>query len=908
MRQIIFIIISVAFYCQFSFAQVTTVPTFPIGTEPISITFNSSEDNKLGYFTNELYAHTGVLIEGNSEWQHVIGSWGNNTTQPRLTNLGNGIYELEIIPNINSYYSVENYESVIQLAFVFRSSDGSQQTNDLFVDIYENEFVINISSHIDQQMIVLSEETTISAICSSDASLILKINETTLIEDSGTEVSVNHTFNESGWQWLISEATFEGQLAYDSVQVYVTEEQITETKPISYKQGINYLSDDSVALVLWAPEKNYVYVIGDFNNWQPNSNYQMKKDGNFFWLTIQNLVPQKEYVFQYFIDGSIKIGDPYSDRISDPYDDIYITDNIYPNLINYPSDKTEGRASVLQTGQTEYQWQTTEYSIPEKENLHIYELLIRDFTEEKSYQGVLDKLDYLERLGINTIELMPFNEFEGNSSWGYNPNYYFAPDKAYGTKDDLKELIDSCHRRGFIVIQDIVLNHAYGSNPMVMMYWDATNNHPAENNPWFNTSSPNTSYSWGSDFNHESSYTQQFVDSVTSYWMTEYKIDGFRFDFTKGFTNTIGDGSAFDASRINILERMADHIWTVKPDAYIILEHFSENTEEQILTNYKNGMLVWGNTNYSFNEATMGFTTNSDFSWASWQMRDFSQPGLVAYMESHDEERLMYKNLTYGSSEGDYDITEIKTALQRNELAAAFFFCLTGPKMIWQFGEFGYDISIDNNGRTGEKPLEWEYMDDPDHQKLFDVYSAMLRLRDEYPVFTSGTETLNLNGDLKTIQLANGDHYITLIGNFSMTEQTISAPFQHTGIWYEFFQSSTYNATATNMSITLAAGEYRLYSDQQLLEFSSLATNILDNISLKKELLVFPNPAHHYIHIKSKDRIQHINIFSLDGRLLKQVQTDQSEISININTFNNGLYLLQIQTTENTYNQKFIKY
>ena len=908
MRQILFLLISIAFYCQFSFAQVTTDPTFPISTEPITITFNSSEDIKLGYFTSELYVHTGVLIEGNSEWQHVIGSWGNNTTQPRLINLGNGIYELEITPDINSYYSIQDNEIVTQLAFVFRSSDGSQQSNDLFIEIYENEFVINISSHIDQQMIALGEENAISASCSSDASLVLKINETTLIEDSGTEISVNHKFDESGWQWLISEATFEGQLAYDSVLVYVTKEQITETKPTSYKQGINYLSDDSVALVLWAPEKNYVYVIGDFNNWQPNSNYQMKKDGDYFWLTIQNLVPQKEYVFQYFIDGSIKIGDTYSDKISDPYDDIYITDNIYPNLINYPSDKTEGRASVLQTGQTEYQWQTTDYSIPEKENLHIYELLIRDFTEEKSYQGVLDKLDYLERLGINTIELMPFNEFEGNSSWGYNPNYYFAPDKAYGTKDDLKELIDSCHRRGFIVIQDIVLNHAYGSNPMVMMYWDATNNRPAENNPWFNTSSPNTNYSWGFDFNHESSYTQLFVDSVTSYWMTEYKIDGFRFDFTKGFTNTIGDGSAYDTSRINILERMADHIWTVNPDAYIILEHFSENTEEQILTNYQNGMLVWGNANYSFNEATMGFTTNSDFSWASWQMRNFSESGLVAYMESHDEERLMYKNLTYGNSEGDYDITEMNTALQRNELAAAFFFCLTGPKMIWQFGEFGYDVSIDNNGRTGEKPLEWEYMEDPDHQKLFDVYSAMLRLRDEYPVFTSGTETLKLNGNLKTIQLAFGDHYITLIGNFGMTEQTISAPFQHSGTWYEFFQSSTYNATATNMSITLAAGEYRLYSDQQLPEFSTLATNISDNISQKKELLIFPNPAHHSIQIKSNDRIQNINIFSLDGILLKQVQTDQSEISINVSTFNNGLYLLQIRTTENTYNQKFIKY
>ena len=58
--------------------------------------------------------------------------------------------------------------------------------------------------------------------------------------------------------------------------------------------------------------------------------------------------------------------------------------------------------------------------------------------------------------------------------------------------------------------------------------------------------------------------TQKLVDRVTSYWLTEYNIDGFRFDFTKGFTNTPGDGSAYDASRISILKRMAYQVWSVK--------------------------------------------------------------------------------------------------------------------------------------------------------------------------------------------------------------------------------------------------------------------------------------------------------------------------------------------------------
>jgi hypothetical protein len=75
----------------------------------------------------------------------------------------------------------------------------------------------------------------------------------------------------------------------------------------------------------------------------------------------------------------------------------------------------------------------------------------------------------------------------------------------------------------------------------------------------------------------------------------ESKIDGFRFDFTKGFTNNLGDGNVYDASRIAILKRMADKIWEVNPKAIVILEHFTANAEEQELAVYGNGMLIWGN-------------------------------------------------------------------------------------------------------------------------------------------------------------------------------------------------------------------------------------------------------------------------------------------------------------------------
>ena len=433
-------------------------------------------------------------------------------------------------------------------------------------------------------------------------------------------------------------------------------------------------------------------------------------DGKHFWVQINNLEPKKEYVFQYFIDGQIRIGDPYADKVSDPWNDKYITNDTYPNLIQYPNGKTTGIATVLQTDQDSFNWQINDFTPPTKEHLNVYELLVRDFVEKHDFATLKDTLDYIQRLGINVVELMPVSEFEGNSSWGYNPNYYFAPDKYYGPKNTFKAFVDECHKRGIAVVMDMVLNHAFNTNPMVMEYWDAANNRPAANNPWFNQTSPNPVYSWGSDFNHESPETKAFVDRVNRYWMEEYHIDGFRFDFTKGFTNTPGDGSAYDQSRIDILTRMYDSIKAFNPNAYVILEHFTDNTEEKVLANH--GMMIWGNSNYNYNEATMGYhdSGKSNFSWISYKNRGWNEPNVMGYMESHDEERLMYKNLTYGNSSGAYQIKQLPTALKRMELAGVFFFTIPGPKMVYEFGERGFDYSInwpcmDDGCRTDPKNI-----------------------------------------------------------------------------------------------------------------------------------------------------------------------------------------------------------
>lgn len=586
------------------------------------------------------------------------------------------------------------------------------------------------------------------------------------------------------------------------------------------RDGINYISDDSLGFVLFAPGKKTVHLIGDFNNWTVSDKYKMEKKDDRFYIRIGNLEKGKEYVCQYVIDNTLRIADPYANKISDPWNDQYIPSDIYPKLIPYPISKTTEIAMTVKTTPETYSWKVSDFKTQNPDNMVIYELLIRDFTEKGSIKAVQEKLNYLKDLEVNAIELMPFNEFEGNDSWGYNPSFYFAPDKAYGTSTDYKAFIDACHSNGIAVIMDIVLNHSYGQSPMVRMYQNSDWTISAEN-PWYNTKSPNTSYSWGYDFNHESAHTQAFVDSVCAYWMKEYKIDGFRFDFTKGFTNTSGDGWAYDPARIKILKRIANEIHKRNPDAIIILEHLTDNSEEKELADA--GMYLWGNINYNFNQMTMGWE-NNNINWSSYKERGWTKPNLIAYMESHDEERIMFKNKQWGNNNGNYDAKDVNTALQRTEAAAVLLMSVPGPKMIWQFGELGYDFSInsdesghweqafeDGRHRTGKKPVKWDYLKDEHRKSLYNVYSKMIKLRNENPVFSTTDYIIKEDYLSKQILLKSNNGYICTVANLGLSPATININFEKTGTWEDYFSGVSLNVTSATQPVELQPGQYYVY-------------------------------------------------------------------------------------------------
>lgn len=852
----------VTIFFNLLFGQVvTTSPVFATDDDNITIFFDASKgDAGLKGYTGKVFAHTGVTINGQI-WQNVIGNWGQDNVQPELTrdDTNPDLYKLEI-GNPHTFYGVSSSTAITQLSFVFRSegSDGPTGRDaggaDIFVDLHEVGLNAKFASPSSPEFILSGTSLNIKAFGSGADSLVLFIDGVSVKSVTTDTLEHSHQFYETGKKDLIIKAFGGSEIVSDSTYVLVRSGTNIAALPSGIEYGINYVDATTVTLALPSPGKKFVYLIGDFSNWEADENHQMNitPDSSTHWISLQNLEPGKEYAYQYFIEGTLKLADPYADKILDPWNDKFITNSTYPDLKDYPSDKTSGIVSVFQTNQIAYAWEVTDFVKPDKEDLVIYELLVRDFVSEHDYKTLIDSLDYFSRLGINAIELLPVNEFEGNSSWGYNPSFLFAPDKYYGPKNDLKRFIDECHKRGIAVIMDLVLNHQFGLSPFVQMYFE--NGKPAADNPWFNVDHnfKNTEAHWGYDFDHESLATQQLVDRVTKYWLTEYKFDGFRFDFTKGIGNNWKSdsdpwASLYDADRVRLLKRMVDKIRATDPDAIISFEHLAENKEEKELADY--GILLWGNMNHNYNEASMGYNSDnkSDLSGALYTSRGWTNPNLISYMESHDEERLMVKNIKYGNSSGDYNIKTLETALARQMLVSAFFYTIPGPKMLWQFGELGYDFSIDYNGRLGEKPIRWDYYQDTDRRNLYKVTSELIKLKTKYDVFRTRDISYSLNSASKRLNLTTDSLKATIIGNFDVKVASVSPNFQVEGWWYDYFSGDSIYVSDTNAAMELTAGEFHIYTNQKLetpeqgiiVDVQELTDNLIESYGLAQN---YPNP------------------------------------------------------------------
>jgi 1,4-alpha-glucan branching enzyme len=193
---------------------------------------------------------------------------------------------------------------------------------------------------------------------------------------------------------------------------------------------------------------------------------------------------------------------------------------------------------------TAFAWKTAAFTPPRREESVVYELHVAGYAGKGdanagTFAGVVDRLDHLVTLGVNVIELMPVNHFSGRG-WGYNPLGYYAPNPDYGAPDDLRRLVDEAHQRGIAVWLDVVYNHYDGWTGAPLYCYDGTC--PGNSGVYFFAGAPYGSTPWGPRPDYSSPDVAGFIlDSVTS-WLTEYRVDGFRWDSTSNIRALDGSG------------------------------------------------------------------------------------------------------------------------------------------------------------------------------------------------------------------------------------------------------------------------------------------------------------------------------------------------------------------------------
>ena len=829
---------------------ITVDPEYPDADQPCTIVFKPQPGNPLYGHSGELYGHFGVVVD--EEWQFVPTEWGTTEEKTHFTKISENHWEFKMEPSIREYFGTGT-TPVTKIALIVRDAEG------------------NIKSH--------------------DADQFCSVKDTKYQAEQ---------FNPDP---VVDEAVPEG---------------------LAHGMNIN-AGDNSVTFVFYDRDSagkmhDYCYIVGDWNNWERVSEGAMFRDNSAgcWWITLDGFDPDKEYRFQYRLgsgSSSIYVSDPYTEIVYDQWNDQYIQ-----GVPAFPEGAKQ-LISAFQINRPEYAWKHKDFRIEDKNDLVIYEMLFRDFTTSQNIAGAMAQLDHISNLGVNAVEVMPIQEFDGNQSWGYNPNHWFALDKYYGTREQYKEFIDECHARGMAVIVDVVYNHATGSHPWAKLWWNSSSNSTAENNPWFNVTAKHE-FNVFHDMNHVNEMVKEHVKRSLEYLLTEYDVDGFRFDLTKGFTqnNTLGDVNAwgsYDQSRVDILKGYADHIWSVNSDAVVIFEHLADWSEEKVLAEH--GIQLWRNMNGSYRSAVGG--GSGDFS-GSYEKTAGLYGGWVSYMESHDEERICYgagadastvtwgicgtltswgsspdiamkadgaffsaKNVSfkaddmfkirgngdwndafnYGASSkgyklplnkeykltlgagsqdmavpaaGTYDIyfslaaekvwlmtpgqrpadpsenpgtgggaaeDPLTVAMRRAGASAAFFLTVPGPKMIWQFGEIGYDYSIEYNDRTGEKPVVTEqYMAVPDRKALYDTYAALIKFRRDNPRFFDSDAWFSWTptGTLKKITCTADGKTFHVVGNFGKGQTSYTVP---SGSWTDHINGGTVSGT-----ITLKEGEFRL--------------------------------------------------------------------------------------------------
>ncbi|MCB0281273.1 MAG: T9SS type A sorting domain-containing protein [Calditrichae bacterium] len=657
-------------------------------------------------------------------------------------------------------------------------------------------------------------------------------------------------------------------------------------------------SNDSVTFRLRVPGVNSVAlkIAQEGQNPATGDAILMRKDpdSDNWWINLKLSEGGYEYVYQTDLGGSFY--DPWGKWNG-----------------TYGSRFYVGSAGLTAD---DYEWHSVDYEKPEPERLIIYEMNVSETgggyfglsAGQAGFYELSQLMAHFDSLGINAIELMPVMDFGsvGTSgfSWGYDLNSYFALEPSYGTPYDFKALVDSAHTHGIAVLLDVVYNHLNDPGPLWMMQPDFSKN------PYFK-SNDDLRYNedqlfFFKDLDHWTDETQEIVYKSLKMWIDEYRIDGFRYDFTQGI------GWDLEEPDYGILG------WADKIDAdydgkiYQIAEHLPESPALIYYSGLTGG---WHDSYHDevFDEARFKNTTLSDFESKVIDLSAYpgndtpSSPTKYANRtepvnanNNHDEQSLIYEMTNFqGVSMDD--------AIVRDKLYATLMFTSLGIPMLWEGQEFAESrgwSGLDGADKLSYRPVQWNLLNTDSGTDHFQYYRSLIHQRRDNPALYRGelrklykynTEKVMVWGFEDNVT----DKKIMCVVNFSSGSQSITnVPWLSTGTWYSIFDTTAIVIDANPLpELSIDGFTALVYSNKP----DSIALSIAEPLAVPSEFSLsqnYPNPFNPTTTIEysiNKPSEVEIIIYDLQGRRIQSLlnkKQNAGSYSVNFTAENlaSGIY------------------
>ena len=483
-----------------------------------------------------------------------------------------------------------------------------------------------------------------------------------------------------------------------------------------------------------------------------------------------------------------------------------------------------GTRSAFTVGLNEhFPWEDDEFTVPEIHDLVVYELMVDEFNG--NFDGVIARLDYLSGLGVNAIEFMPLTNVPEPFRWGYMPLSFFAPEDRYGGAQGLKRLVNECHKRNIAVIVDAVYAHAHPEFPYNRIYQTVDIVNPMMGR------FAEDSFGVGTDYSKN--FTREFFLSVNRYWLDQYHVDGFRYDYVPGFFDgPLGVGYArlvfetyqyskniprfADSRGHSRLIQCAEHL----PDPKGILKHTYSNAC------WQNALLDKAEDMAHYRYVDDRFAHLLDLQFLGYPDKynndaegDSIPVSAFQYIETHDHSRLITRFGTvetrdaFGQPYGD----RLSYWFKLQPLVIALYTC-QGVPMLWQGQEFAENYSVPSGGYVrilAKRPMHWEFFYDQAGRGLIRLYRTMGRLRREHRSLRSRNswyyhlESRPHDGLIVYRRDDDGAdaqrrEMALVFLNFSDQEQAVELAFPAAGLWKEEIdQQDQLNVTAPNQIITV---------------------------------------------------------------------------------------------------------